>query len=63
MIKFNDEGISKLTKVFDTDMDGMKDRIKAISDMGKAYNTFAGAGEDEDCTVKFIIESEQIKKL
>lgn len=63
MVKFNDEGVSKLTKVFDTDLASMKDRIKAISDMGKAYTTFAGAAEGVDSTVKFIIESEQIKKL
>ena len=63
MIKFNEEGIEKLTKIFDTDLEGMKERISAISEMGKSYNTFAGAAEGEDSTVKFIIESAEIKKL
>ncbi len=62
MIKFNDEGISKLTSLFDTDIESINDRIKAISDSGKAYNSFGGSSDDEDCSVKFIIESAEIKK-
>ena len=62
MIKFNSDGIQKLTAVFDTDMDSINNRIKAISDAGKAYKSFGGTSQDEDCSVKFIIESEEIKK-
>lgn len=58
MIKFNDEGISKLTDVFDTDLSCMSDRIKAIVDAGKEYKSFAGAKEGEECSVKFIIETQ-----
>ncbi len=61
MVKFNEEGIEKLTDVFDTDIAGMTDRIKAISDAGKAYTTFSGTDMDEDCSVKFIIETAEIK--
>ncbi|MCR4617797.1 MAG: hypothetical protein K5669_06390 [Lachnospiraceae bacterium] len=61
MVEFNKEGIDKLTDLFDTDYVSMKERIKAISDLGKSYNSFAGAGENEDCSVKFIIETEEIK--
>jgi len=62
MIKFNEEGIDKLTEVFDTDLDSMKQRIQAISDAGRAYNSFGGSDEKEDSSVKFIIESAEIKK-
>lgn len=57
MVKFNDEGISKLTELFDTDFDSMSDRIKAISEAGKAYKSFGGSSEDEDSRVRFVIES------
>jgi len=62
MIRFNSEGIKKLTSVFDTDIDSINSRIKAISDAGKAYRSFGGTSQEEDCSVKFIIESEEIKK-
>ena len=62
MVKFNEEGVEKLTKVFDTDLDSMKERIRAIADVGRNYNTFSGCGEGEESSVKFIIESAEIKK-
>ncbi|MCR5719911.1 MAG: hypothetical protein K6F84_05045, partial [Lachnospiraceae bacterium] len=62
MIKFNKEGVRKLTSVFDTDVESISNRIKAISDAGRAYRSFDQTKDDEDCSVKFIIESERIKK-
>lgn len=61
MVKFNDEGIKKLTDLFDTDTSSMTDRIKAIVDAGKAYKSFTGTSEDEESSVRFIIESAAIK--
>ena len=61
MIKFNDEGIKKLTDLFDTDTTSMTDRIKAIVDAGKAYKSFSGTSDDEESSVRFIIESAAIK--
>ena len=58
MVEFNEEGISKLTSVFNSDFDLINGRIKAISDAGKAYTSFAGALDTEKSNVKFIIESE-----
>ena len=63
MIRFNDEGIEKLTKVFDTDLGSMKERLNAITRLGRDYTTFSGTAEGEESTVKFIIESSEIKKL
>ncbi|MCR4960033.1 MAG: hypothetical protein K6A74_01165 [Lachnospiraceae bacterium] len=62
MVKFNDEGVDKLAKIFDTDLSGMQERIQAIADAGRAYNTFSGSAAGEESTVKFIIESAEIKK-
>ena len=61
MIRFEDEGLSKISKLFNTDTDVLKDRIKAISDAGKEYRSYTGSSE-ENCSVKFIIESAEIKK-
>lgn len=58
MVEFNKEGISKLTSVFNSDLDMINGRIKAISDAGKAYTSFGGALDTEKSNVKFIIESE-----
>lgn len=62
MVKFNDEGIKTLTSLFDTDLSSMSERIRAIIDAGKAYTSYSGAKENENCSVKFIIESEGINK-
>lgn len=61
MIQFNEEGIKELSSLFDTDLSGMSERIKAIADAGKAYNSYSGTKATENCSVKFIIESEGIK--
>lgn len=57
MIEFNEDGISKLTQVFDTDMVSMSERIKAISEAGKTYKSFGGSSQNENSKVKFVIES------
>ena len=63
MIKFNEEGIEKLTTVFDTDLGSMKERLNAITQLGRDYTTFSGTAEGEESSVKFIIESSEIKSL
>ena len=47
-IKFDEEGISKLAELFDTDLDSMEQRVKAITDAGKAYKSFSISAEDEE---------------
>ena len=61
MVRFDAEGIQKLTDLFDTDLDSMEQRIKAISDAGKAYKSFGGSSEDEEGSVRFVIESAPVK--
>ncbi|MCR4651045.1 MAG: hypothetical protein K5662_04755 [Lachnospiraceae bacterium] len=62
MIRFNNEGIRKLSTVFGSDIDSISSRIMAISEAGRNYKSFGGTSQDEDCSVRFIIESEEIKK-
>ena len=62
MIEFDEEGIQKLTDLFDTDYDSMEQRLRAITDAGKAYKSFTGTNDGEDSSVRFIVESAAIKK-
>lgn len=61
MVRFDEEGIQKITSLFGTDVDTMNERIKAITDAGKSYKTFTGTSDEEDSSVRFILESEGIK--
>lgn len=61
MLKFNEEGIAKLTALFDTDVDVMRQRIRAIAETAENHGSFSGNDTDEDTSVKFIIESEGIR--
>lgn len=60
MSEFKEEGIDKLTETFDGDFQNVKDRLDAMSDMGKAYKSYAGIKKGMDGSTKFIIETEGI---
>lgn len=62
MSEFKEEGIDKLTDTFDGDFRDMKDRLEAMSDMGKAYKSYAGIKKGMDGSTKFIIETEGIEE-
>lgn len=62
MSEFKEEGIDKLTETFDEDFRDMKDRLEAMSDLGKEYKSYAGIKEGMDGSTKFIIETEGIEK-
>ena len=61
MFEFDEEGISKLTDLFGDDVTDVVDRLKAVSDAGKEYNTFTKLPKDMDGSVKFIIKTEAVK--
>ena len=63
MIKFDEEGISKLYEAFDGDLTEFVDRVKAIQEAGESYKSFGGSDEDMDSSVKFIIKTDSIKQL
>ena len=62
MFEFDEEGISKLTGLFGDDVQDVVDRLKAVADAGKDYNTFTRLPEGMDGSVKFIIKTEAIKR-
>jgi len=60
LVKFDDEGIKKIAEVFDGDINQFTDRLTAINDASKAYDTFAGADENMTSSVKFIFETSEV---
>ncbi len=60
---FDSEGIQELLsslKDFSSSFDGASDRMDALRDAAKAYDTFAGKVEGQDGSVRFIYKTEQI---
>ena len=60
MEKFNEEGIEKLTEIFEEDLETLADRLKALKDAGNEYRSFAGIPDDMNGSVKFIIKTDSI---
>lgn len=61
MFEFDEEGISKLTDLFGDDVQDVVDRLKAVADAGREYNTFTRLPENVDGSVKFIIKTEGVE--
>ena len=59
--QFNEEGISRLVEAVDGDLEGLTDRIHAISDLSKNYKTFAGITNKMEGSVKFIYRTEAVE--
>lgn len=60
VVKFNDEGITKLSDLVNDDLEKFYDRLKAVKDYGGEYETFGGCNEDVECSVQFIYKTEGI---
>ena len=45
----------------DGDLDGLVERLRATTDAAKAYQSFAGIGDDMEGKVKFIYRTEAVK--
>ena len=61
MIKFDEEGIAKLTDGIEEGTGKFTDRINAIIDAGKGYESFTGLSEGQKGSVKFIIKTDAVK--
>lgn len=57
IIKFDEEGIRKLSDLVENDLEGYFDRLKAIQEYADEYTSFAGCSEDTECSVKFIYKT------
>lgn len=62
IFEFDEEGISKLTELFGDDVQDVIDRLEAVADAGKEYNTFTKLPENVDGSVKFIIKTDAVEK-
>ena len=61
MKEFNNNGIKKLTEVYDGDVSVLVERVKAVIRISKSYQTFAGASDETDGSVKFIYKTDGIE--
>ena len=61
MVKFNEEGIEKLTQGINDNLTGEYDRLKAVISAGQDYNSFSGSGQGEESKVKFLYKTEEVK--
>ena len=59
--EFNEKGISKITEAVEGELEGLIERVRAMSDLSKNYYNFSGISDDMSGTVKFIIRTEEIK--
>lgn len=61
MIKFDEEGIKKLTEAYNGDVKGLIDRLTAVVDAGGDYQTFTKKADGTKGTVKFILRTDAVK--
>lgn len=61
IVRFDEEGIEKLVDSYNGDVKELADRISAVLDAGKEYDSFGGKEKQTKGNVKFIIKTEEIK--
>lgn len=62
MVKFNDEGISKLKSLVKDDLNSINDRIDAVSTANDEYKLYGGIADGKSGTEKFIIKIDGIEE-
>lgn len=61
MEEFKKEAIDKLAESYNGDVKEFKNRLEAVMDAGRSYESFGGKSNGTAGTVKFIIKTEEIK--
>lgn len=61
IVKFDEEGIEKMVNAYNGDVKDFADRLQAVFDAGKSYESFGGKSDDIAGNVKFIIKTGEIK--
>ena len=59
---FKDDGIDELMKLGGSDFRNVMNRLRAVKEADDSYDNFAGLAEGKTGTVRFIVETEEIKK-
>ena len=60
MSDFDKEGIQKLVDAFDGDLNGLVDRLQAISDFSKGYTSYSGIADGMSGSVKFVFKADAV---
>ncbi len=60
LIRFDEDGIKKLTDTYDGDVRTLLDRVDLVLETGRNYQTFSGLKDGMTGSVKFIIRTEGI---
>lgn len=60
MSKFDKDGIQKITDLMDGDLTGVVDRLEAVQDYAKEYDSYGGCLKNMDSTTKFIYKTDSI---
>lgn len=58
--EFDKKAVQKLVDAVDGDLDSLAERLRAISEASKHYQSFSGKGDDMDGRVKFIYRTDGI---
>lgn len=61
IVTFDKEGIQKLAKIVNEDLETYYDRFKALQDFAEEYTSYAGCEEGVECSVKFIYKTDGIE--
>ena len=59
---FKDDGIDELMKLGGSDFRNVMNRLRAVKEADDSYDNFAGLAEGKTGSVRFIVETEEIKK-
>lgn len=62
MNEFDETGIQELKATLEDEVEGLINRLQTICDSSANYKNFSGLAEEMDGSVKFILETEGIKK-
>lgn len=61
MVEFDEDGISKIVNSYNGDIRPLTDRLQAILDAGKDYQSFTGVADGVNGSVKFVYKLDKIK--
>lgn len=61
--KFDEEGIQKLADFAGADLQNLVDRLKALKEADDKYYNYGGILPGQSGTVKFVVETEEIKEF
>ena len=62
LIKFDNEGVQKLADAFEGNVTSFANRLHAIDEASKSYDSFSGHSDEMSSTVKFLIETDAVEK-